>query len=179
VRFETWSTASQPVSDSLNGWNELPNAYEAFIVPLIALHASNAIGVATICPLHAPVTSVYKRLGAIKSPQLDSTTADAASMDPRLKAELATFNFLSPRRVFFILKSESGRYELTKALVNVLYNIVRIQSLPPTDNQKHVFAQNQDILRTLLSPKESLVSKKRLLESHLELTLAIAESCQT
>ena len=97
-------------------------------------------------------------------------------MDPDLARELGSLAKLSERRIYHILKSESPRrYDLTKALVNVLFNLCEVQSIE-TD-QKHVFEKYLHVIPTLLSKKASLATKKKLLLSNVPLVLALAQTC--
>ena len=97
-------------------------------------------------------------------------------MDPELANEIGSLAKLSHRRIFHVLEGDSPRrYDLTKALVNVLYNLCVIQSIE-TD-QKKVFEKHQSVIKTLLSSKTTLAAKKKLLQANLDLVLALAETC--
>jgi hypothetical protein len=98
-------------------------------------------------------------------------------MDSCLAGELASFALLTPQRVLSLLRSEGPHYELTKALCNLAYNIVRVESLEPSESQKQIFEQYQEELRLLVSLKHPLALKQRLLSDNLTLTVAIAASC--
>ena len=99
-------------------------------------------------------------------------------MDSGLASELGALAKLSHRRIFHVLESESPRrYDLTKALVDVLYNLCVVCSIETDDDQKKVFERHLDIIRRLLSKKTSLSSKKKLLQANVPLILALAETC--
>ena len=98
-------------------------------------------------------------------------------MDPELARELATLAKLSERRIYHVLKSETPRrYDLTKALVNVLFNLCEVQSIE-TD-QKEVFEKYVHLIPALLSKKTSLSAKKKLLLANVPLVVALAETCR-
>ena len=97
-------------------------------------------------------------------------------MDPQLANEIGSLANLSHRRIFHVLESDSPRrYDLTKALVNVLFNLCVVQSIE-TD-QKKVFERHQGVIRSLLSTKTALSTKKKLLQGNLALVVALAETC--
>lgn len=99
-------------------------------------------------------------------------------MDPNLAAELEALSKLSHRRIFHVFQSDSPRrYELTKSLVDVLYNICVVQSVEAPDSLKKVLEEHEDTVRRLLSRKASLASKKTLLQANVPLAVAIAQSC--
>ena len=99
-------------------------------------------------------------------------------MDPHLASELGALAKFSHRRVFHVLESDSPRrYDLTKALVNVLYNLCVVQSIETEASEKKVFEKYQDVIRPLLSKKTSLAAKKELLQANVPLVLALARTC--
>lgn len=98
-------------------------------------------------------------------------------MEDCLADELSTFNLLSPQRVYFVLQSESRHLELTKSLLNLIHNIVKVQSVEPTERQKQVFGHYEELVWQLLHPGLPLSTKKRLLEENVPLVVAVAESC--
>lgn len=98
--------------------------------------------------------------------------------DSCLSKDIASFNLLNPQRVYFVLQSESRHLELTKSILNIIYNIVKVESLEATSGQKKTFEEKEDLVWNLLSPALSLSTKKRLLEENIDLVLAAAESCQ-
>ena len=99
-------------------------------------------------------------------------------MDPRLASELGSLSNLSHRRIFHVLESESPRrYDLTKALVDVLYNLCVVRSIETDDDQKKIFEKYIDVIRPLVNKKTSLRTKKKLLQANVPLVLALAETC--
>lgn len=98
-------------------------------------------------------------------------------MEHCLTEEIAALRRLSPQRVYFLLQSESKDHELTKSLLNLLHNIVVVQSLEPTLQQKLVFEEKEALVWQLLSPSTPISSKKRLLERNIDFVWAVAESC--
>ena len=99
-------------------------------------------------------------------------------MCSKLAAELGALAKLSPRRIFHILESDRPRrYDLTKALVDVLYNLCVLESIEAEVTQKKVFEKYQHVIRPLLSKKFSLGRKKKLLQANGALVIALAETC--
>lgn len=98
-------------------------------------------------------------------------------MENCLSGELAALSRLSPSRVAVILESESRQLELTKSLLNLLFNIVKVESVEATGRQKEVLEKYEAVVWTLLAPSLSLAAKKRLLQQNIPLVIAIAESC--
>ena len=84
----------------------------------------------------------------------------------------------TPRqKVIEILKSESDDLEVSKSLLNILYNLVTVGSLPTNREQKVFFDSQADTVRLLLDRRRSLQSKKETLEENIDLVIAIAASC--
>ena len=99
-------------------------------------------------------------------------------MDFELASELGALAKLSPRRIHHLLESDSPRrYDLTKALVDVLFNLCVVESIETEEKQKNIFEKYVDIIRKLLSKKTSLSAKKKLLQANAPLVLALAETC--
>ena len=99
-------------------------------------------------------------------------------MDTHLAAELGALAKLSQRRIYHVLGSETARrYDLTKALVDVLFNLCVVGSIETGDDQKTVFEKNLKVIRLLVSKKTSLKTKKAILQSNVPLVLALAETC--
>lgn len=99
-------------------------------------------------------------------------------MDSRLAVELSGLGSLSHRRISQVLESESPRhYELTKALVDVLYNICVVQSVEAPEDLKRVLEEHESVVRQLLARKVSLAAKKALLLAHVPLVAAAAQAC--
>ena len=99
-------------------------------------------------------------------------------MDPGLVAELKALANLSPRRIVIVLASETPRhYDLTKGLVDVLFNLCVVQSIETSEELKPVFENHQDVIGPLLSRKLSLGSKNKLLQRNVKLVLALVQTC--
>ena len=97
-------------------------------------------------------------------------------MDPELARELGSLAKLSERRIYHILKSETPRrYDLTKAIVNVLFNLCEVQSIE-TD-EKDVIEKYVHVIPALLSKKTSLAAKKTVLLANVPLVVALAKTC--
>ena len=91
-------------------------------------------------------------------------------------AEIGGLANLSPRRIYHILESDRPRrYDLTKTLVDILYNLCVVESIE-TD-QKKVFEKYVAIIRPLLSKKTPLSVKKKLLQANVPLVRALVETC--
>ena len=100
-------------------------------------------------------------------------------MDPRLASELGSLSNLSHRRIFHVLESESPRrYDLTKALVDVLYNLCVVRSIETGEKQQKVFEKYVDVIRPLVTKKTSLRAKKNLLQANIPLVMAVVETCR-
>jgi hypothetical protein len=78
-----------------------------------------------------------------------------------------------------ILKGESRQLEVTKSLLNLVHNIVRVGSVPVSAHQRAFLDKNADLVLRLLNKKTSLKAKKDILESHPSLVLNIAASWHT
>ena len=76
-----------------------------------------------------------------------------------------------------LLTAQSRHYELTKSLVNLLWNIVRSQSVRPNKTTRQAIERNEAIVWQLLSDRPSLATKTRLLVDHLDLVYALSRSC--
>ena len=99
-------------------------------------------------------------------------------MDTRLAAELGALAKLSQRRIYHVLGSETARrYDLTKALVDVLFNLCVVGSIETDEDQKKVFESYVDVIRPLVAKKTSLRTKKKILQANVPLVLALAETC--
>ena len=99
-------------------------------------------------------------------------------MDPHLASELGALAKFSQRRIYHVLESDSPRrYDLTKALVDVLYNLCVVESIETDTAQKKVFEKYQSVIRPLLAKKTSLATKKSLLQANVPLVLALARTC--
>jgi hypothetical protein len=77
-----------------------------------------------------------------------------------------------------LLKRESSDLEVTKSLLNLLFNIVTVGSLPVTGTQKAFFDEHAGLVLELLG-RRSLKWKKEQLEKEIGLVINIAASCPT
>ena len=83
----------------------------------------------------------------------------------------------SPVQIRQILRNETRDLEVTKSLINLLHNIVRVGSVPVTEAQRIYFDENSDIVLRLLNRKVSITWKKEALTKNLGLVRNIAASC--
>ena len=83
------------------------------------------------------------------------------------------------QRVKRILDLESDQLEVTKSLVNILYNIVIVGSVPPTATQRTFFDKHSEIVFQLVSRSRALHWKKETLRDNISLVINIAASCHT
>lgn len=98
-------------------------------------------------------------------------------MESWICRELSALRDLSKPKFLLTLKSQDKNLELTRGLINIVFNLCRVQSIHPTDNQKRVFAEKIGLIEKLLSPRLSLKSKHNLLLGNISLALVITESC--
>ena len=99
-------------------------------------------------------------------------------MDTQLATELGFLAKLNSRQIYHVFESESPRqFSLTKALLDVLYNLCVVQSIETDDLHKSVFEKYVPKIKTLLSKKTSLATKKHLLQTNAPLVVALAETC--
>lgn len=99
------------------------------------------------------------------------------TMESWICQELSALRDLSKPEFLLTLKSQDKNLELTRGLINIVFNLCHVQSIHPTDNQKRLFAEKIEIIEQLLSPRLSLKSKHNLLLRNISLALAITESC--
>lgn len=83
------------------------------------------------------------------------------------------------RKVRRIIESESDLLEVTKSLLNILYNIIIVGSIPCTTTQRSFFDKNADLVLQLLSRARPLHWKKQALQENISLVINIAASCHT
>jgi hypothetical protein len=80
--------------------------------------------------------------------------------------------------VLHVLGLATGRhFELTKSLLNILFNLVKTQSIRPFKTTKQTIGRNEELVWRLLSPAASLDEKTRRLADSLDLVYALARSC--
>lgn len=92
---------------------------------------------------------------------------------------ISTIRSLSRPQIRKLLQSETKELEVTKSLLNLLYNIIVVGSVPVSPTQKSFFDEHVDVTLHLLGKRSSLKSKKKLLEDNLEFVINIATSCPT
>lgn len=78
-----------------------------------------------------------------------------------------------------ILKFESDHLEITRSLLNLLYNAVIVGSLPVSSTQKAYFDSNAEQVRHLIGTSKSIIWKKQELTENSALTINIAALCPT
>ena len=83
------------------------------------------------------------------------------------------------RQVWKILDSESDQLEVTKSLVNILYNLVIVGSITPSPTQRVFFDKHSETVFQLLSLSRPLYWKKQELRENISLVIQIATSCLT
>jgi hypothetical protein len=76
-----------------------------------------------------------------------------------------------------ILKAEPPTLPITKSLIQLLYNIVVVGSVPINDRRRAFFDRYTNQVLTLLSSGRSLERKKVVLVNHPELARNIAAGC--
>jgi hypothetical protein len=76
-----------------------------------------------------------------------------------------------------LLCKQSRHFELTKSLLNILFNLVKTQSIRPSKTTKQTIDRNEELVWQLLSPAASLDEKTRRLADCLDLVYALARSC--
>ena len=97
-------------------------------------------------------------------------------MDGCLCEVLSKFIGYSKAQIIHTLRSESRELEITKSLLNVLHNIVVVQSIEVPKTQQDYFNKHEELVWYLLS-SNSLKSKKAVLENNHHLVACIAYSC--
>ena len=77
------------------------------------------------------------------------------------------------------LQSEPANLPVTKSLLNILENAVRIGSLPVSKVQKDFLDSHAQTVLALLNARKSLKWKKSALEANIPLVVNIASLCPT
>jgi hypothetical protein len=78
-----------------------------------------------------------------------------------------------------IINGETKSLQVTKSLLNILYNIIRVGSVPYTDSQKEFFDNRSTTVYRLLSKSTPLATKKRILTRSPDIIANIVASCPT
>ena len=81
------------------------------------------------------------------------------------------------KQVGKLLKNESKQLEVTKSLLNLLHNIVRVGSVEVSETQRQFFDKHTNLVLKLLAKSTPLAWKKRQLQRNVPLVLNIAASC--
>lgn len=89
---------------------------------------------------------------------------------------------LPPSGIVSVLRSESSRLEVTKSLLNILFNICLSKSIRLSERLKRAFAAEEPLILRLLegvksSGTQGLGRKKQLLLRRPELVRLIASAC--
>jgi hypothetical protein len=114
---------------------------------------------------------IYRTFACVRVPA-------ALIMEGIVCSEVGALPRLSPERLRLILASEpSSNLTLTKSILNLLYNIVHVQSIRPSGGQKRVLEEHEELVWSLLDKRLPLHIKRQLLAEHVTLVIAIAESC--
>ena len=100
-------------------------------------------------------------------------------MDGCLVKELSKFSTATNSQIKKTIKSESYELEITKSLLNLLYNIVKVGSVPVATTQKEYLDSHSDIVLQLLDKRVGLQKKKLLLEENIPLARNISATCHT
>jgi hypothetical protein len=85
----------------------------------------------------------------------------------------------SPSEVKSIIKQESSQLEVTKSLLNILHNLIRVGSIPVEDYKRSFFDSHSELILDLLSSKRSLKWKKGTFERNPIVVINIATSWPT
>ena len=86
---------------------------------------------------------------------------------------------LSNYRVRSILQRETRQYKVTKSLLNLLYNIVIVGSVPTSVVQKVYFDQHSKLVWQLLSSSNTLRWKNEQFKKNIQFTKKVASTCPT
>ena len=100
-------------------------------------------------------------------------------MEKSIKRHICGLSRLTTVQLRQRLQTDSKQsFILTRALINIVFNLLKVQSIEPTKNQKAVFARHESQLRSLLALNRSLASKSEILINNSDLVLAISETCK-
>jgi hypothetical protein len=78
-----------------------------------------------------------------------------------------------------ILGKESAQFEVTKTLLNILHNLVRVGSIPADKRKRKFFDDHSNLVLDLLSTRRSLKYKKKALARNPLVVINIATSWPT
>jgi len=94
-------------------------------------------------------------------------------------SQISRIPYLTRAQVSQLVQGESADKEVTKSLLNLLHNIIRVASVPVSLSQRQFFDDNSAIVLKLLNKSISLSWKKREFEQKPEFAIQIAASCPT
>lgn len=86
---------------------------------------------------------------------------------------------ISRQQVSRLVQNEPSSLPVTKSLLNLLYNIVQVGSVPVSQTQKAYLDSHSELVLALLTKTRSLKWKKTQLERNPALVINIAASCPT
>ena len=97
-----------------------------------------------------------------------------------LTSTLAKFPNISRAQVRQVILNESpSDHEVTKSLCNLLYNLVKVGSVPVSQTQKEFLDGHAELVLELINKRKSLKWKQAALAANIPLVLNIVASCPT
>lgn len=84
---------------------------------------------------------------------------------------------ISRREISELLRGESEKHEVSKTILNILWNIVYSKALVLSDKNKANFQRHSALLRELSSKKTAFASKRHLLIKNPAAVKVIAQAC--
>lgn len=107
-------------------------------------------------------------------------------MEGCLSVTIRSLNNFSQKEVVKILKAETDKLEITKSLLNILYNICIQRSVRLSQRQKTEFRHHVNTVQRLLDGANrgknrttDIVGKRNILIRNPELCQLIASTCPT
>ena len=100
---------------------------------------------------------------------------------PRLDPRVKRLCKLSKAGVRKVLRSEGADLPITRSLLDLLFNIVYVKSLPQSETQAIFFANNKALVERLLKYSTDRPPKwaKLIFETNTPLVYTIVDSCPT
>lgn len=98
-------------------------------------------------------------------------------MEGCLVATVRSLRQLGAERVLQVLQAESSRMEITKSILNILFNICFTKAVVLTQKQKKLFKAYDQQCIQLLSNEYNLAEKKQMLIRAPDLIQLIAQTC--
>ena len=105
-------------------------------------------------------------------------SVEDGSMDVCVSSELLGLYLLNTHQIKLILKEDGQDFALTKSIINLLYNLISVQSIEASQSQRQVIEDKEDLVWQLLDPRIGIKSKKSLLLKNIPLVQVILESCR-